>query len=159
MSSLFKEVVNISYLISIADRIRTHKIDLKTAEHVFRYDLFPILWFTTMFSPFDDEYSLEWLLGSIDKRRQRSKICQRLTAPYETFIWYCTSWYFKRLLDTMIVEFGREWKLNFTEPGRDEETGHVWKATAADGSAIWLQGATVVPVQESKKLKRRKKFD
>jgi hypothetical protein len=86
MLSLFEEVVNISYIISIADRIRTRKIDLKTAEHVFRYDLFSILWFTAMFIPFHDEYSLEWLLRSIDKRRQRSKTCQRLTAPYETFI-------------------------------------------------------------------------
>ncbi|OAX34751.1 hypothetical protein K503DRAFT_774229 [Rhizopogon vinicolor AM-OR11-026] len=130
---------SISHLTSIADRIRTYKIDLNTAEHVFRYDLFPILWFTAMFMPFD-------------KRRQRSEICQRLTAPYETFMWYCTSWYYKRLWETLIVEFGKEW------PGRDEEAGHVLQATAADGSAICLQGATVVPVQESKKFKRRNKF-
>ncbi|OJA20728.1 hypothetical protein AZE42_08497 [Rhizopogon vesiculosus] len=176
MTSLFEEDVNISYIISIADRIRTYKIDLKTAEHVFRYDLFPMLWFTAMFMPFDDEYPREWLLRSIDKRRQRSKMCQRLTAPYETLIWYCTYWYFKRLWDTMIVEFGKEWvsqvtaadrstlivggkELTFTGARRDGEPGHVWQATPADGSAIWLQGATVVPVQESKKLKRWNKSD
>jgi hypothetical protein len=50
-------------------------------------------------------------------------------------------------------------ELTFTGVGRGEEPGQVWQATAADGSAIWLQGAKVVPVQESKKLKRRNKFD
>jgi hypothetical protein len=59
-------------LIYIAYQIRKHKIDLKTAEHVLRYDVFPILWSTTLFAPLDGFYPREWLLQCIDKRRQRS---------------------------------------------------------------------------------------
>jgi hypothetical protein len=73
-----------SALTYIACQIRRHKIDLKTAEHVLRYDVFPILWSTALFAPLDGLYPREWLLQCIDKRRQRSQIWQRLTAPYET---------------------------------------------------------------------------
>jgi hypothetical protein len=71
---------------------------------VLRYDVSPILWSTALFAPLDGFYPREWLLQCIDKRRQRSQIWQRLTAPYETLVWNCTLWHFQPLWDNMLVE-------------------------------------------------------
>jgi hypothetical protein len=106
MSTFFMDEITPSSpeLIYIACQIRKHKIDLKTAEHVLRYDVFLILWFTAFFAPVDCLYPREWLLQYIDKRRQRSRIWQRLTAPYETLVWNCTLWHFQPLWDKVLVE-------------------------------------------------------
>jgi hypothetical protein len=76
MSSFFMDEItpSSSELTYIACQIRRYKIDLKTAEHVLRYDVFSILWSTALFAPLDGFYPREWLLQCIDKRRQRSQI-------------------------------------------------------------------------------------
>ena len=90
----------------VARCMREYKIDLKTAEHVYRYDVFPILWFKGFFGDpwFTICYPREWLFRTIDERRQRRKIWQWLSAPYETLVWYCTFWHLKRMGDQMVAE-------------------------------------------------------
>jgi hypothetical protein len=106
MSTFFMDEITPSSpeLIYIACQIRKHKIDLKTAKHVLRYDVFPILWSTAFFAPVDCLYPREWFLQCIDKRSQRSQIWQRLTVPYETLVWHCTLWHFQPLWDKVLVE-------------------------------------------------------
>jgi hypothetical protein len=106
MSTFFIDEVTPSspLLTYIASQIRQYKIDLKTAEHVLRYDVFPILWSAALFAPLDGFYPREWLLQCIDERRQRSQFWQRLTAPYETLVWNCTLWHFQPLWDKVLVK-------------------------------------------------------
>ncbi|OAX39416.1 hypothetical protein K503DRAFT_769511 [Rhizopogon vinicolor AM-OR11-026] len=128
ISLLFDDHITPFSLENVANSICKYNIDLTTADHVFRYDLFPLLWFSALFG-FEVYYPREWLLRRIDKRRRRNKFLQCLTAPYETLFWNRTLWYFKPMWENVIAEV--------------EEKRSARQATTANGSTSMLEAKEV----------------